>query len=122
MRCGMDDSMNRRTDEALDVAFLEHLSSVAREREAAARVEHTSAHVFVHVGLPLDVADAYVSHNGKLVPAAAAARLASLEAELARLQERIASAQVEPEPEAMPARALGARYRGGLISGPGDVS
>ena len=53
MRCGMDDSMNRRTDEALDVAFLEHLSSVAREREAAARVEHTSAHVFVHVGLPL---------------------------------------------------------------------
>ena len=38
----MDDSMNRRTDESLDVAFLEHLSSVAREREAAARVEQSA--------------------------------------------------------------------------------
>ena len=105
MRCGMDDSMNRRTDEALDVAFLEHLSSVAREREAAARVEHTSPHVFVHVGLP---------------PVSMADQIASLEAELTELQGRIAAARVEQR-EAMPARALGARYRGGLISGPGDV-
>ena len=84
----------------IDLAFQRHLAQVALQRQATVVVVDTT------------------------VPSVN--RIAALEAEIERLQAELALAKPAaasvPDPAAMPARALSGRFRGGLISSPGEIN
>ena len=84
----------------VDAAFQQHLAQVALQRQATMVVVDTT------------------------VPSVN--RIAALEAEIERLQAELALAKPviapAPDPNAMPARALSGRFRGGLISSPGEIN